>query len=51
VFHTSLTSAAIVISLGQSLPDTSIVLTDLRGQQAELTLGEASQILTMELRR
>jgi hypothetical protein len=51
VFHTSLTDAAIVISLGQALPDTSIVLTDLRGQQAELTLDEASQILTMEVRR
>jgi hypothetical protein len=51
VFRSSLTAAPVVISLGQTLPDTSIVLTDLRGQQAELTLGESTQILTLELRR
>lgn len=51
MFHTSQSEAAIVVSLGQALPDTTIILTDLRGQQAELTLGDASQILTMELRR
>lgn len=51
VFRSALTSAPVVISLGQSLPDTSIVLTDLRGQQAELTLGDSTQTLTLELRR
>jgi hypothetical protein len=51
VFRSSLTAAPVVISLGQTLPDTSIVLTDLRGQQAELTLGEDTQTLTLELRR
>jgi hypothetical protein len=51
VFRSSLTSAPVVISLGQALPDTSIVLTDLRGQQAELTLGDSKQTLTLELRR
>jgi hypothetical protein len=51
VFRSSLTSAPVVISLGQALPDTSIVLTDLRGQQAELTLGDTKQTLTLELRR
>lgn len=51
VFRSALTSAPVVISLGQTLPDTSIVLTDLRGQQAELALGDSSQTLTLELRR
>ncbi|MEX2534751.1 MAG: hypothetical protein WD273_04045 [Trueperaceae bacterium] len=51
VFRSTVTSAPIVISLGQTLPDTSIVLTDLRGQQAELMLGDATQTLTLELRR
>jgi hypothetical protein len=51
VFRSSLTAAPVVISLGQTLPDTSIVLTDLRGQQAELTLGDYTQTLTLELRR
>jgi hypothetical protein len=51
VFRSSETPAPIVISLGQSLPDTEIVLTDLRGQQAELMLGDNTQILTLELRR
>ncbi|HEX7003169.1 MAG TPA: hypothetical protein VF168_03175 [Trueperaceae bacterium] len=51
VFRSAETPAPIVISLGQTLPDTSIVLTDLRGQQAELTLGDNTQILTLELRR
>lgn len=51
VFRSAETPAPIVISLGQTLPDTSIVLTDLRGQQAELTLDDNTQILTLELRR
>ena len=51
VFRSAQTPAPIVISLGQTLPDTSIVLTDLRGQQAELMLGDNTQILTLELRR
>ena len=51
VFRSAQTPAPIVISLGQTLPDTSIVLTDLRGQQAELTLEDNTQILTLELRR
>lgn len=51
VFRSTVTSAPVVISLGQTLPDTSIVLTDLRGQQAELRLDDNSQTLTLELRR
>jgi hypothetical protein len=40
-----------VVALGQTLPDSEIVLTDLRGQQAELTLGDTSRILVLDLRR
>jgi pyruvate dehydrogenase E2 component (dihydrolipoamide acetyltransferase) len=41
----------VVVAIGQTLPNTDIVLTDLRGQQAELTLGDTSQILVLDLRR
>lgn len=51
VFRSARTSAPVVISLGQSLPETSIVLTDLRGQQAEFRLGDTTQTLTLQLRR
>lgn len=51
VFRSARTAAPIVISLGQNLPDTEIVLTDLRGQQAQFTLDGASQTLTLDLRR
>ena len=40
VFRSNLDAAPIVVSLGQTLPNTEIVLTDLRGMQAELTLGQ-----------
>ena len=40
-----------VVALGQTLPNTEIVLTDLRGQQAELTLDDLSQILILDIRR
>ncbi len=40
-----------VIAIGQELPDTQIVLTDLRGQEAEFTLADATQSLTLDLRR
>lgn len=51
VFRSSTSQVPIVIGLGQSLPDTGIVLTDLLGHQAELTLDDTSQILTLDLRR
>jgi len=51
VFRSNLDAAPIVVSLGQTLPNTEIVLTDLRGMQAELTLGQTTQILTLDLRR
>jgi hypothetical protein len=51
VFRSDLDSAPVVVALGQTLPETEIVLTDLRGQQAELRLGDSTQILTLDLRR
>lgn len=51
VFRSNLDAAPIVVSLGQTLPNTEIILTDLRGMQAELTLGQTTQILTLDLRR
>lgn len=51
VFRVAGTTAPIVLALGQSLPDTEIVLTDLRGQTAEFTLGDTTHVLTLDLRR
>jgi hypothetical protein len=51
VFRSDLDAAPVVVALGQTLPETDIVLTDLRGQQAELRLGDSTQILTLDLRR
>lgn len=51
VFRSALAEVPVVIALGQTLPDTDIVLTDLRGHQAEFTLNDISQILTLDLRR
>jgi hypothetical protein len=51
VFTSPLYTAPVVVSLGQQLPDTDIVLTDLRGQQAEFTLEDSTQVLTLDLRR
>jgi hypothetical protein len=51
VFRSNANTTPVVVAIGQTLPDTEIVLTDLRGQQAELTLGDTSQILVLDLRR
>lgn len=51
VFRSSHSSTPIVVSLGQSLPDTGIVLTDINGQQAEFTLDSHRQTLILDLRR
>ncbi len=40
-----------VVALGQTLPNTEIVLTDLRGQQAELMLDDLRQTLILDIRR
>lgn len=51
VFRSATDPRAVVVGLGQNLPETEITLTDLRGQQAEFTLADASQFLTLDLRR
>ncbi|MDF1524052.1 MAG: hypothetical protein P1P87_14710, partial [Trueperaceae bacterium] len=51
VFRSDRDATPLVVALGQTLPNTDIVLTDLRGQQAELRLGDSTQILTLDLRR
>jgi len=51
VFRLSGSTAPIVLALGQQLPDTAIVLTDLRGQAAEFTLGDTTHVLNLDLRR
>lgn len=51
VFRNDAEAGPVVVALGQTLPDSDIVLTDLRGQQAELRLGDSTQILTLDLRR
>ena len=51
VFTSPLFTTPVVVALGQTLPDTEIVLTDLRGQQAEFSLDDATQVLTLDLRR
>ncbi len=51
VFRSNAEAVPQVVALGQTLPNTDIVLTDLRGEQAELTLGDLSQILILDLRR
>jgi hypothetical protein len=49
VFRVADHETPIVLALGQSLPDTDIVLTDLRGQAAEFTLGDTTHVLNLDL--
>jgi hypothetical protein len=51
VFRSSLSQSPLVVTLGQTLPETDIVLTDLKGQQAEFTQDNDKQILILDLRR
>jgi hypothetical protein len=51
VFRSSKSATPIVVSLGQALPDTDIVLTDITGQQAEFTHQNNKQTLILDLRR
>jgi hypothetical protein len=51
VFRLSGQDTPLVLALGQTLPDTEIVLTDLRGQAAEFTLGDTTHVLNLDLRR
>jgi len=51
VFRLGGSTTPIVLALGQPLPDTDIVLTDLRGQAAQFTLGDTTHVLNLDLRR
>lgn len=51
VFRSNLYSVPVVITLGQTLPDTDIVLSDLRGYEARFTQGDRTQTLSLDLRR
>ncbi len=51
VFRSALYRLPVVLSLGQKLPDTNIVLTDIRGHEAQFKLDESTQTLSLDLRR
>ena len=51
IFRSADAPAPFLVPLGQTLPNTDIVLTDLTGQQAELTQDDNSQLLILDLRR
>jgi hypothetical protein len=51
IFRSSLSKAPYVITLGQTIPNTDIVLTSLQGKQAQFTQGQEVQSLTLDLRR
>ena len=51
VFRLAGQDTPLVLALGQTLPETEIVLTDLRGQAAEFTLGDTTHVLNLDLRR
>lgn len=51
VFRSSIYSTPVVLTLGQPLPDTDIILSDLRGYEARFTQGDRTQTLSLDLRR
>ena len=51
IFRSATSAQPLIVGLGQTLPGTDIVLTDLQGQQAELTQGDFKQTLILDLRR
>lgn len=51
VFRSNLYGNPVVLTLGQTLPDTDILLTDLRGYEARFSLGDRTQTLALDLRR
>ena len=50
VFRSKLSNVPVLVSLGQTLPDTEIVLTSLQGKQAEFTQNGNKQLLILDLR-
>lgn len=51
VFRSAESPMPLVVSLGQTLPETDIVLTDLTGLKAEFKLADSTQVLSLDLRR
>ncbi len=51
VFRSNLFQQPVVVTLGQTLPETEIVLADLRGYEAKFSLGTHSQVLSLDTRR
>lgn len=51
VFRSARFTEPVVLTLGQTLPDTDIILSDLRGYEARFSLGDTTQTLSLDLRR
>ncbi len=51
VFRSREYSAPVILTLGQNLPDTDIILSDLRGYEARFSQGDRTQTLSLDLRR
>ena len=51
VFRSNLYGSPVVLTLGQPLPETDIILSDLRGYEARFSLGDSTQTLSLDLRR
>ena len=51
IFRSADVATPFLVPLGQTLPNTDIVLTDLSGQSAELSQNDDSQLLMLDLRR
>ena len=51
MFRTNVSATPITITLGQNIPKTDIVLTNLQNNQAEFTKGQDKVILNLDLRR
>lgn len=51
IFRASQYSAPVILTLGQKLPETDIILSDLRGYEARFTQGDRTQTLSLDLRR
>lgn len=51
VFRSNLYPQPVVVLLGQTLPETDILLSDLRGYEAKFSLGDNTQVLSLDTRR
>ena len=51
IFRSLKSTNPVVVTLGQTLPETEFVLTSLQGKEAEFSYGQEKQLLTLDLRR